>query len=167
MLLTVVLAIDGISYIRAYLKYVVIFFNVSRTLIVMETVSRLESGCGRDALNVVFIYDSSFHLTDSVYTAAVMKTVKAVNNTVMAYHIIAAGRAVLEIAPAPAHVDSVVSGLFDGIVEYLYSVNVVGGDSGTTAETVNNADIIEHIVGNRIILADTLNALGEFFMVVP
>ena len=31
---------------------------------------------------------------------------------------------------------------------------------------MNNADIIEHILGNCIVLAETLNALGEFLVVI-
>ena len=84
MLLTVILAVYGICYVRAYFKDVVVFLDVSSALIVVETVGRLPlSGC-RDTLNVVFVDNSTGHLSDSVDTAAVVETVKAVDNTVVA-----------------------------------------------------------------------------------
>ena len=65
-------------------KDVVVFLDVSSALIVVETVGRLPlSGC-RDTLNVVFVDNSTGHLSDSVDTAAVVETVEAVDNTVVA-----------------------------------------------------------------------------------
>ena len=87
--LTVILTVDSISNIRAYFENIVVFLDVSSTLVVVQTVSRLPLCSGRDTLNVVLIDYSTRHLTDCVDTAAVVQTVKAVDNAVIADHIIA------------------------------------------------------------------------------
>ena len=76
MLLTIVLTVDGIGNVRAYFKDVVKLLDVSRALVIMETVCRPAWTASRDTLNVVLVDYSSGHLSDSVDTAAVVETVK-------------------------------------------------------------------------------------------
>ena len=63
--------------------------------------------------------------------------------------------------------DTVVSGLFNSVVENFHAVGVVSSDSSAAAETVYNAYIVEHILSYSDICAETLNFLGEAFVVIP
>ena len=63
--------------------------------------------------------------------------------------------------------DTVVGGLFNSVAEYLYGIGVISGDSSASAEAVDNADVIEHILRDDVVCTQTFNADREFLMIVP
>ena len=169
-LLTVVLAVDGVSNVRVDLQDVVVLLDVGGTLVIVQTVGRCAGAACRDALDVVLVDDRAGHLTDCVDTAGVVQTVQAVDDTVVADlvvvdDIVLAGGAVLEVAPAPSEVDAVVGGLLDGVGDDLHTVTEIGRDRRASAEAVDYGDIIEHILGDGIVLADTFHAHVIFLVV--
>src|SRR5450631_4688127 len=95
-----------------------------------------------------------------------MKAVQRVDQPVVTYRIVLARRRIREVVPSPSQVDAVVGGRLDVVVGDGQAGDEEGGYARVSAKTRQRADVVHHVIDDRVVGADALHA-GRILLVSP